>query len=282
MIKYEKLLPPKGPFGIPTFKHEDIGMKGINGKPFVALDGYIGLTDEIWEEVNFEIGVGMAINKTGIPGGMVIGELPPKIAGNVLGKLEPQIANNIEEIDPTGKHIAVMKNMTRHERQKYTYMVLGSTPIWHQLIYLRNYEVPKDMRRYDAEWTDEAKSLFPKTIEFINGLPFKNLGRVVIFCTYPYYPVPAHRDWIQCPHRDHHINFTSRFDRGIYVYDEIKDEKYYLEPNVRSYLFNLRDYHGVDACQLYSYTLKVEGTFTDELCQELGLKDGYLYTNGEI
>ena len=59
----------------------------------------------------------------------------------------------------------------------------------------------------------------------VEALPFKNLGRVVIFCTYPYYPVHAHRDWIQCPHRDHHINFTSRFDRGIYVYDEIKDEK---------------------------------------------------------
>ena len=282
MISYEKLIQPKDKFGIPTFKHEDIGMKGINGNPFVGFDSIIGLTDNKWDELDFEIGVGLATNKTGIPGGMVIGEMPPKIAAETLGKLEPQIANNLDEIDPTGKHRSIMDKMTRHERQKYTYMVLGSTPIWHQLVYLRNYEVRKNMGHYEAYWTEEAKQLFPKVINFIETLPFKILGRVVIFCTYPYYPVPAHRDWIQQPHRDHHINFTSRFDRGIYVYDEIKDEKYYLDKNVRGYMFNLRDYHGVDACQLYSYTLKVEGIFTDKICDLLGLKDGFLYTNGEI
>ena len=55
MIKYEKLIQPTTQFGIPTFKHEDIGIKGINGKPFVAMDEHIGLTNEQWEEIDFEI-----------------------------------------------------------------------------------------------------------------------------------------------------------------------------------------------------------------------------------
>ncbi|MFA5489572.1 MAG: hypothetical protein WC284_10180 [Candidimonas sp.] len=279
MIEYHKIIQPKKEFDLPTFRHEDIGMKGINGEPFVVMDDHIGLTEKQWEEIDYEIGIGIATNETAIPGGIVFGEIPPKLVNEVGGLLEPQIMNNIESLDPDGRHRDAMRKMTRHQRQKYAYMVLGSVPIWHQLIYIRNYNMPNSKcGTYDAEWTDEGKKLFPKTIEFMKSMPMEYIGRVLIFCSYPSYPVPPHRDWIQSPHRDHHINFTSKKNRPIYMYDEIKNEKYYLDPNARSYLFNLRDYHGVDGYPRYAYTLKIEGMFDKSLQEKLNLKEGFLWT----
>ena len=58
---------------------------------------------------------------------------------------------------------------------------------------------------------------------------------------------------------------------------EKKKEKIYLQDGAKSYFFNNRDYHGVDPEPVYRYTLRVDGTFTDELCKELGLENGYTW-----
>ena len=61
------------------------------------------------------------------------------------------------------------------------------------------------------------------------------------------------------------------------IWDEKKKEKVLLEKGARSYFFNNRDYHGVDPEPVFRYTLRVDGTFTDELCKELGLENGYTW-----
>ena len=87
-----------------------------------------------------------------------------------------------------------------------------------------------------------------------------------------------HRDGVVAEHKDHNINlfFTPGW-RPSFVYDEITKEKVYLEQGARSYFFNNRDYHGVDPEPNFRYTLRIDGTFTDELQEELGLVDGYTW-----
>jgi hypothetical protein len=76
-------------------------------------------------------------------------------------------------------------------------------------------------------------------------------------------------------HSDHNINlFFASGSRPSFIWDEKAKKKIYLDSDARSYFFNNRDYHGVDPEPVFRYTLRVDGTFTDELCEQLGLEDG--------
>ena len=65
--------------------------------------------------------------------------------------------------------------------------------------------------------------------------------------------------------------------RPSFVWDEKTKEKHHLPSGARSYFFNNRDYHGVDPEPIFKYTLRIDGTFTDEMCEKLGLEDGYTW-----
>ena len=76
----------------------------------------------------------------------------------------------------------------------------------------------------------------------------------------------------------HIINlFFSSGGRPSFIWNEVTKEKTYLDKDARSYFFNNRDYHGVDPEPVFRYTLRVDGTFTDELCDQLGLENGYTW-----
>lgn len=276
MIQYHKLVFPKDKeFGLTTFRHEDVGLKGVgSGKPHVDLSHLISKSE--FAELDYEIGIGLVKNKSSLPGS-VRGQMPPKLRRAFFNEIEPEVMNNLDHHDPDGRHRAAMKSMTRVERQKYALMVLGAAPVWHQLLYVRNIDPTPGYESIRPYWTEEGVALFPKVKAFAGRLPFKFLGRILIFATYPYAPIPPHRDWVQAPHREHHINISGHLGRPIYVYDEMRDQKHYLPKDVRAYMFNLRDYHGVDSFPRYSYTLKFEGLFDDDLCRELGLKDGFVW-----
>ena len=114
----------------------------------------------------------------------------------------------------------------------------------------------------------------PLLREYVKTLPFKVTGRIMLFCTYPGAGVAIHRDWIMQEHSDHNIDLFFNDYRPSFIWDEKKKEKIYLENGAKSYFFNNRDYHGVDAETTFRYTLRIVCTFTDELCNELGLING--------
>ena len=129
----------------------------------------------------------------------------------------------------------------------------------------------------NGEWTHEAQH-FPKLIKYLETLPFKSIGRVLFFTTYPNSGVAIHRDSYVEEHKDHNINlFFTGGDRPSFIWDAKNKEKIYLEKGARSYFFNNRDYHGIDPESSFRYTLRVDGIFTDELQKELGLEDGYVW-----
>jgi hypothetical protein len=109
-------------------------------------------------------------------------------------------------------------------------------------------------------------------------LPFKVVGRVLFFTTYPNAGVTAHRDYYVDSHKDQNINlFFAGGWRPSFIWDDIKNEKIYLESGATSYFFNNRDYHGVDPESAFRYTLRVDGVFEDWLQKELNLDNGWVY-----
>lgn len=268
---------------IPHFNYEEYGIKGV-GKhkiPMIPMDSYIDHQNDLDLHVESCKGLSLA---TDIKMGMVYGSLPPEEVCRLHGSnCWTNIIHDIERYDPTGIHRKAMNDIMKSGKKdagqsvyKYVYFAMGAAIPWFFACYLKKSRF--DTKTEDCgEWTENAQ-YFPKVIKYLETLPFKNIGRVLFFTSYPNCGVVTHRDSIVAEHRDHNINLF--FDGGwrpSFVYDEITKEKIYLEKGSKSYFFNNRDYHGVDAEPIFRYTLRVDGTFTDEMCEKLGLEDGYTW-----
>ena len=268
---------------IPHFSYEEFGIKGVgkNRLPIIPMDQYID--HSLDQELHIECCKGLALAED-IKMGMVYGALPPEEVARFDGhNCWSEMIREVENNDPTGVHSRTIKELIEQspgkEMQviyKYAYFAMGAVIPWFFALYLKKNDFGKKTQDL-GQWTESAK-YFPNVIKYLDTLPFKTIGRVLLFTTYPNAGVVTHRDSVVAEHSDHNINLF--FDGGwrpSFIWDEIKKEKVYLPKGSRSYFFNNRDYHGVDPEPIFRYTLRVDGTFTDELCEQLGLENGYTW-----
>jgi hypothetical protein len=270
---------------IPGFSYEKHGIKGV-GKyrhPIISMDSYIDHSKDL--ELHIECCKGLALSED-YRMGMVYGSLPPDEVQRLSGNnCWTETLATIEDRDPTGIHreaIREIADSVHKDKQlycifKYCYFALGSAIPWFYACHIKTNDFMTKTQADTSTWTNNAK-YFPNVIKYLDTLPFKVIGRVLFFTTYPNAGVITHRDSIVAEHKDHNINLF--FDGGCrpsYIWDDINKQKVYLPKDSKSYFFNNRDYHGVDSEPVYRYTLRVDGTFTDELCEQLGLEDGYTW-----
>lgn len=266
-----------------SFPYQEYGVKGVGrGKlPIVSMDKYIDHTNNL--ELHIECCKGLALTND-FKMGMIYGSIPPEERIRFADKdCWSEMLRQIDIYDPSGIHKKALEEVADlspgkevQAMYKYAYFAMGAVIPWFFACYLKQADFFKKTQD-GGEWT-EASKLFPNVLEYLKTLPFKSIGRVLLFTTYPNAGVVIHRDAIVAEHKDHNINLF--FDGGwrpSFVWDEKKKEKIYLEQGSRSYFFNNRDYHGVDAEPVFRYTLRIDGTFTDELCQELKLENGYTW-----
>lgn len=273
-----------------SYPYAEYGIKGVgkNRLPIVSMDQYIDHSMD--QELHIECCKGLALSEE-YKLGMIYGALPPGEVARFAGHdCWSEMLRNLNDHDPTGVHRAALREVIDQspgkEQQamyKYAYFAMGAVIPWFFALYLKKAGFTKKTQDL-GQWTEAAK-LFPNVIDYINRLPFKTVGRVLFFTTYPNAGVVTHRDSIVAEHKDHNINlFFASGGRPSFVWDEKTKQKTYLDKNASSYFFNNRDYHGVDAEPVFRYTLRVDGTFTDELCDQLGLENGYTwkwdYENG--
>jgi hypothetical protein len=268
---------------IPHFEYEEFGVKGVGKyrRPMISMDSYIDHTNDLALHVECCKGLAMA---TDFKMGMVYGSFPPEEVKRLNGQdCWTNILANIEHNDPTGVHQQAIAEIIKtpgidvgQAIYKYAYFAMGAGIPWFFACYLKKAGF-SDKTNDNGVWTESAK-YFPNVVKYLDTLPFKTIGRVLFFTTYPNCGVATHRDSIVAEHKDHNINlFFEGGWRPSFIWDECKKEKIYLPQGSKSYFFNNRDYHGVDAEPVFRYTLRVDGTFTDELCEELGLENGYTW-----
>ncbi len=281
------LMAKAGKINFPHFKYEPSPLCGVGKEhaPIVNMDPYIDTSRN--EELHLEICRGMALAKeqkvATYPGSVHISE-------REKGKRSfTEILWELDKNDPTGVHRKMIEQLASdHEAKpyyvdhpaiyRYMYYAMGADIAWYHTYYLRRQGFGQKTNAKGAYWTDEAVQHFPKIIEYIESLPFKEIGRVLIFSTFPNTGITAHRDYHITPHKDHMINlYLGQGWRPSFVWDEIQNKKVYLEKGATAYCFNNRDYHGVDPEPGYKYTLRVDGTFEDWLQKELGIVNGWVY-----
>ncbi len=115
----------------------------------------------------------------------------------------------------------------------------------------------------------EAADHFPKTLAFIKSLPFREIGRAVIFGLEPNDHAPAHRDTepgaaLQVAQS---ISFDPRGNKGLYLMDDAGGSKTIID--AAAYWFNDMDYHGVDPAKQFRYSIRVDGVFEPEFVKRV-------------
>ena len=116
----------------------------------------------------------------------------------------------------------------------------------------------------------EAKKFFPFLIDWIlEKLPFKQIGRINIFGVDSCQHVTVHRDnnpFVML--EDHNsIMISPNMEKRGFIYDQENDVQHYVDSNC--YVFHDLNYHGVDPSPKWTYTIRVDGIFTDEFSKTI-------------
>ncbi len=174
-----------------------------------------------------------------------------------------------------------------HERRELTYGEERDVPLSRrQMLWLKvRFGVYFPWKGYielipNERWTDKATSegktftrraraFFPKTIAFIESLPFVAIGRANIMGLEGHDHGTVHRDGEpeeqEAP--DHFITICPMKNKRLFVWDEETKTKTPIE--ARAYWFNDFDYHGVDADPFFRYSLRVDGVFKPDFLDSL-------------
>ncbi|MEO6325697.1 MAG: hypothetical protein ABIT01_19665 [Thermoanaerobaculia bacterium] len=116
---------------------------------------------------------------------------------------------------------------------------------------------------------DEARSVFPETVRFLEALPFAEIGRAVIFGLEPNDHAPLHRDTEPggALAVAQSISLCPRADKRFYLQNDAADDPLVL--GTRAYWFNDMDYHGVLADPFFRYSIRVDGAFAPDFVETL-------------
>lgn len=110
--------------------------------------------------------------------------------------------------------------------------------------------------------TPEAAEFSP-LMDFIETLPFKATGRMLIMYDDIARPVSAHRDH-ESPEVCHEfIWFRTNLSKPFYMLNHHTHEKQYVE-SYSAWFDTVNQFHGTDPQEGLSFSIRVDGLFTDE------------------
>ena len=113
----------------------------------------------------------------------------------------------------------------------------------------------------DKDFEPEAREIFPKTVRFIENLPFTEIGRCLIFGLEANDHATLHRD--SEPGRElsiaQSITISPAGNKRFYLCDA--EGESYTPVKRRMYWFNDMDYHGVEPDPFFRYSIRVDGVF---------------------
>jgi len=228
------------------YEHLNEPPSGHKGKLFLNLSEYANID---YNRMDDEICVLLAkTDLTKYP--IVSGLMPPKLKyGNFEGDIMFDYNGNRE----------ILSQFDHMQKRKYLFFKHKTLLPWFFVLDLKpNTFFGRDID--SGPWSSIIEQL-PYTKQCIESLPFEQIGRVVIYGSWPEASVPCHRDWIPDGVFHHHINLNPGGYRPVYIYDPTTDTKHYLPEDHKLYAYQTTDYHGVDPLPHFSYTIRVDGVY---------------------
>lgn len=169
---------------------------------------------------------------------------------------------------------------TRNKFTRYLKMALGAYDPY--IYYFLWEEGSWDDRTGPRKLTEEAAH-FTETVKWVESMiqdeVFEHIGRVIFFhCEHDGVPF-EHRDlgahkgvWDAnqySPHRNEFIHIRPNTKKPFYVWDPDSKNKVYI--NSRAAWWNDQDWHGGDRLMEQSYSLRIDGKFTEKFRAKLGI-----------
>ena len=164
----------------------------------------------------------------------------------------------------------------RNKFTRYLKMAMGAYDPY--IYYFLWEEGSWDDRTAARKLTEEAE-YFPnvvKWVEQLQGTVFEHIGRVIFFhCEADGIPF-EHRDLdakhgidVVKPHRNEFIHIRPNTKKAFYLWDPESKDKTYL--NTRAAWWNDVDWHGGERIMEQSYSLRIDGRFTEAFRKQLGI-----------
>jgi hypothetical protein len=148
----------------------------------------------------------------------------------------------------------------------------------YQFVFLKTEAGGWESRFDEKTWTPDVE-LFPELKIWLENLVeqkvFKHLGRVIFFKAEHDCLMPLHRDLIlpdehnYFPHRHEFIHVRPNLDKPFYIWDSETDQK--ILTDKRAVWFNDQDWHAGGRVNKQSYSLRIDGPFTDEFRERIGV-----------
>jgi hypothetical protein len=261
-------------------------INGICGRPFVDLEPYVDL-DELGA-LDDEITLGLTEVAVGYTGGSHkwMGIVPPSAKNDPYADYGQTIARMSRS--EFARFVALSDTPGAFDLQRRAEYEFGEERPWplsrRQMLYLEYrhgvyfpwkvyYELVPNLaweERADGAgkaFTAEARRVFPRTIAFIERLPFSHVGRCNLLGLQSNDHGTIHRDGQEETEVGHFITLCPRGDKRLFLWDE--ERRRALPISGRAYWFDDRNYHGVAADPFFRYSIRVDGVFRPEFLARL-------------
>lgn len=121
----------------------------------------------------------------------------------------------------------------------------------------------------ECEWHQNSQ-YFPQLLEFLKTLPFDQIGRVIFFVTYHYLHSDVHYDRENSVYDgQHHYLWLNPFEnKKFFLLDDLGQKTYIKH---KAAMFDGTILHGAEAATFTTYSIRVDGQLSKEVCDKLHL-----------
>jgi hypothetical protein len=258
---------------------------GINSKPYIDMEPYIDMDtfDKLQPEIikGFALAREFAKEGTWMAPGFTFEQMSYRLNWKPIYQAmnEFMALPDSDPIKQAGLSLMPEDFKNFQQRNKFTRYIKMAMGAYDPYIYYYLWEEGSwDDRTAQRKLTEEAQ-YFPETVKWVEsmmGSIFKEIGRVIFFhCEADGVPF-EHRDLdakngmnILFPHRNEYIHIRPNTKKAFYVWDPETKNKIYL--NTRAAWWNDQDWHGGEKIMEQSYGLRIDGKFTEEFRNKLGI-----------
>jgi hypothetical protein len=264
-------------------------LHGVLGRPFLDVASLLDLSSAELDAINDEVCLGLANVPTDYTGGshrsmQIMPESRRGEAhadyGEIIASLDAggyetfrSLADDPETFPPRPvgatfgeerDHPLSRRQMLWLERRHGVYF---PWKVYFEMIPNRYWD--EKSSRAGKDFTRLAKTFFPRTIDFVTRLPFREIGRCNVMGLDANDHGTVHRDGIpeEKPEVDHFITFVPGANKRLFLWDE--DARTKTPVLARAYWFNDSDYHGVEADPFFRYSIRVDGIFSDDFLRRV-------------
>jgi hypothetical protein len=261
-------------------------IKGINNKAYYDMEPYLNL--EMFEHLQPEIIKGFALARmhakegTWMAPGFTFEQMSYQPHWKPVYKAMAEFLElpDNNPIKQAGLELMPKDFKNFEQRNKFTRFLKMSMGAYDPYIYYYLWEEGSwDDRTAPRKLTPEAE-YFPETVKWVEDLItlgiFEHIGRVIFFhCEADGIPF-EHRDLDAkngmnqtFPHRNEFIHIRPNTKKAFYLWDPESKDKTYL--NTRAAWWNDQDWHGGERIMEQSYSLRIDGKFTEAFRKRLGI-----------